>query len=260
MSIAYDPAPSAPDAEPVFPPLLRGEAAPPGADPLARATARAASGVEAGTIVWSPRLDVLDVAAVLAPETSLKKAQAMHYAMALGLGDALGALAPPEVAVMWRWPDGVLINGARAGALRMEASGRTPDAEPDWLVTAVTLQIAPFGEDPGRRPDVTSLWDEGCADLTRLRLLESWSRHFLSWIHRWDEDGFRPLHDAWRGRAEGLGETMRVAHAGREREGVFVGLDEEGDLLLRDDATTHALPLLAMMDHPAAWPPAEALA
>jgi hypothetical protein len=67
------------------------------------------------------------------------------------------------------------------------------------------------------------------------------SRHFLTWLRRWEEDGFRPVHDAWRARAE---PAMTVGTAG------FVGLDEDGRALLKGPAGTRADSLTAHLEEP----------
>ena len=66
----------------------------------------------------------LSAAVALAPECALEDAMAMVFATALGFSDALGALAPPEVAVHMVWPAGLRVNGARCGGLRAAASTR----------------------------------------------------------------------------------------------------------------------------------------
>ncbi len=260
MSVAFDPAPPRPGEAPALPPLLTGVRVDAAVDPMTKAIAAAASGVDAGTLFWADREDRLDAAIVFAPETPLRQALPIFYAAAVGLGDALGALAPPEVAVTWVWPDRVRVNGADAGALRLAAATDDAKAEPDWLVVAVTLQIDSLdqvhGCEPGRRPDVTSLRDEGCAELSRTRLLESWSRHLLVWTNRLLDDGFRPVHDAWRIRAERLGEPVTLSHQGRLRRGAFLGLDEDGAMLLRDAEGTEALSLSGALAAPRSWPPA----
>ena len=220
-------------AHPTFPPLFRGMEAPAGLDPMRKAVAEAAIGTEAGLVVWRIAPERLEAALVLAPEAPLERAVSVAFAAQLGLGDALGALGPPELALHYDWPDGLVVNGARAGRFRMAAATDDPGAEPDWLVLGIEIGLGPGDAEPGLAPDRTSLLEEGCGDVTPERLLESWSRHMLVWINTWVEDGFAPLHEAWRGRARGLGET---GPDGR----TFLGLDEHGGRLSRgaDGATT----------------------
>ena len=56
--------------------------------------------------------------------------------------------------------------------------------------------------EPGRTPDVTTLWDEGCGGISQRQLLESFARHFNAWVHTFETDGMHPVHEAWMGRAE----------------------------------------------------------
>lgn len=245
--------------EPVFPPLLSGERVAGRVDPMMKAVAACAAGVDAGAIFWSEREDALSAAIALAPEAPLEQSMAMVLVAANGLSDALGALIPPEVAVTWDWPDGLRVNGARCGVLRAESDGRAPAAQPNWLAIGLTVQIQPLvrpdGAEPGETPDLTALWEEGCVDIDACGLLESWSRHMLVWTNRWLDEGFRPVYDNWIGRAERRGEEVAFRYGGARRSGLFLGLDDTGAMLLKTGETTEALPLSAMLDHPAAWPP-----
>jgi biotin-(acetyl-CoA carboxylase) ligase len=230
------------EAAPTFPPLLRGEEAVPGLDPFTKAVASAALGTDPGLVCWARDPAALRAALVLAPEAPLERAVGIAFAVALGLGDALGALAPPEVAVHYVWPGGFKVNGADCGAMRAAASTTDPRAEPDWLVIGVEIPyLPPSAEVPGNRPGQTCLAEEGCIDVTPLRLLESWSRHSLVWINRWLGDGFAPLHAAWRDRAWGIGEDLPEG-------GTFVGLDELGGMLVRTTRSTELRPLTAMLE------------
>lgn len=234
--------PESPDDAPSFPPLLRGEATPAGMDPFAKAVAAAALGADPGLVTWTPNPAALDAALVLAPEAPLERAVSVTFAVALGLADALGALAPPEVAVHFVWPGTVKVNGGDCGRLRAAASTADPAAEPDWLVVGVHVDyLMPNMDEPGRNPEQTCLAEEGCIDVTPPRLIESWSRHTLVWINRWLDDGLRPVHDAWRARAWGLGEPLPGG-------GIFLGLDELGGMLVRDGPATELRPLTAMLE------------
>lgn len=231
---------------PSLPPLFRGEAA---ADPFLTAVTRAREGTDPGLVAHAIRPDRLSAALVLAPEAPLEDAMAMVFAAANGFADAFGALAPSEVACQFDWPDGLRINGGLAGRLRAAASTTDPKAEPDWLVVGFDLRVfEEAGIEPGQTPDRTTLWDEGCAEVEPLHLLESWSRHTLVWIHEWLEAGMPRLHEFWRGRAFAIGKTVRVTLAGEDLEGQFQGIDERGGMLLKTGETTRLLPLCLMLE------------
>lgn len=211
---------------PLLPPLLSGREVAADADPMATAVRVASGGADPGVFVFAEAGDRLRFAVTLAPEVPLVRALQMVHALMIAVGDSIGALAPPEVAVEYRWPSTILVNGADAGRVRLAASGGDPAAAPDWLVVGLDLRLSPDATvEPGDRPGETALYEEGSGTIPPSRLLESMSRHFLVWLRRWEEDGFRPLHDAWSARAE---PGMKVGGA------TFVGLDEDGRALLED--------------------------
>lgn len=233
-------------AAPTFPPLMSGLAVTGQEDPFEAACQRAVLGCDAGLIVYNLGADQLRAAIVLAPEVPLQKAMAMLPTCGIGLQNALGSLAPPEVAVHLEWGGGLRINGGRCGTLRVAASTDDPDQVPDWLVLALQLPLWPADQDGGDTPDQTALYAEGCADVTAPALLESWARHALHWIARWEQDGTEPLHAEWRGLTHGLGEEGDWYG----NTGTFLGVDEDFGMLLRDASGTRLIPLTTRLETP----------
>lgn len=157
-----------------------------------------------GAFFWSARQDQIDLSIVLEPEDSVEESLQVFYVATVAFGDALGALAPPVVAVHIGAPDRIEVNGAVAGGLRMElADVSAPDDLPGWLVLGLKLAVEadPADDSPGRTANRTTLFDEGCGEVTAAGLVESFARHFLSWVNRWHEEGFEPVRLAWLARA-----------------------------------------------------------
>ena len=225
--------------EPTFPPLLNGVASDAGTPAFDKALMMAAHGCDAGTIVYRVTKNEVAAAFVFAPDVVLGKSLAMLPLCGVGLQNALGALAPPEVAVQFEWDGQIRINAAKCGGFQMAASGSKQDHVPDWLVVGFSLPLWLEVDDPGRTPDQTSLYEEGCADIDPLQLIESWSRHSLVWINSWEQDGVVPLHREWRGMVYDMGEDITLAGI----RGKFVGVDEDFGLLLRTEETTTLHPL-----------------
>lgn len=229
------------EAAPVFPPLFHGHPVSGQADPFAKACSQALIGCDSGLVAYNISADRLSAAIVLAPEVPLEQAMAAFIAGGVGFQNALGALAPPEVAVHLTWDGGILVNGASCGRLRVAASTRDPDSTPDWLTIGLELPLLPVGE---MTPERTCLFDEGCAELDPTALLEAWIRHTLVWLNTMEEDGNRPLHAQWQGIAEGIGEeTTQGPHSG-----TFLGTDDSFGMLLRDSETTHVVPLSTILE------------
>ena len=77
-----------------------------------------------------------------------------------------------------------------------------------------------------------------------MALLESWSKHTLLWLTYFMDGGFERVHNEWRPRCDSLGETIS-----QPRPGMFVGLDEKGRMLLRQDVMTETVSLIEFAEH-----------
>jgi len=233
MNLYYEDVPAGNDEVPQLPPLLRSEAMEAGTDILAKAISRAAAG-KVGLVCYSQAAHVLDMAITLAPEVPVIQAQQMHYTMMNAVGDAIGALAPPEVGVRYSFPGNILFNRGHAGVVRLSAAPTAnPEKDiPDWLVvsTQIRLDFADTNHDTDYRMANTSLAEEGGGFISRTRLLESSCRHFLVWLHQWEEEGFKPVHEKWLKRIED--NTILTAQNGTAFN--FVGVDDTGAGLLSD--------------------------
>ena len=229
---------------PSFPPLMTGFAVEGAIDPFDKARSMATLGCDAGTVVHNIQADRVRAAMVFAPEVPLEAAMAMLPVCGVGFQNALGALAPPEVAVHLEWSGQIRVNNARCGRLRAAASGNDPTVEPDWLVIGLDVPILQTATDPGRTPDVTALYDEGCAEVDPTQLIESWARHTLVWVNRWEDDGNRPLHTEWMGLLQGVGDPTEMFDV----SGTFLGVDDQFGMLIRDEETTHLIPMSRVLE------------
>jgi BirA family transcriptional regulator, biotin operon repressor / biotin---[acetyl-CoA-carboxylase] ligase len=232
---------------PQFPPIYRPFAVTTEIDPFERCLSVAAEGAEAGTLLWSIGQDACECAIVLAPEQSLEASLPVVLVAMLGLGDALGSLVPPVVAVTFGWPDRIEVNGGVIGGVRMAHAPTRSSAEvPDWMVVGFGVALrGPWASDgePGDDLYRTTLVEEGCGDIQTVDLLEAFARHVLAWIHRWQEDGIAPIRQAWLARATGLGKPVAIEVGGQTKEGTFAGLTESGAIRLDNDGVTQTISL-----------------
>ncbi|MBL6430642.1 MAG: hypothetical protein HPM95_03320 [Alphaproteobacteria bacterium] len=67
------------------------------------------------------------------------------------------------------------------------------DGAPLWLVVALDFRLAPLDGplEPGGNARPHQPDRRGAVDLDRTQVIESLSRHLLTWIHSWDVDGLR---------------------------------------------------------------------
>jgi len=236
----------------VLPPIYRAVTIA-GGSAFDHALDRAWGGAEAGTLVWARRQDRLDCAVVLEPDQPLPASLPVSYVALLGLGDALGALGPPNIPVTFGWPDRIEVNGAAVGGVRLAAADTSGgDAIPDWLVLGISIQVHGFpdDDDPGLHPNRTALHEEGFGEVEVLPLPESFSRHFLAWMNTWQEDGFDRVRHAWLGRASNYNGEITLRVEGAERSGIFTGIDGGGDLLLGSQDGVSRVGLVAALREP----------
>ena len=223
--------------QPDFPPLLTGHRLEPDQHPARKAASGASKGkFGAGDVLWVQDSNVLNYAIVLEPDVDRDRALEMVFTQMAALGDAIGALAPPEVAITHHWPNKILANGAFIGEVNAILSTEDDDdGNPRHMVIWTQIDVRPRSAtlDPGVNKQKTTLWDEGCGDLNALDVLTSAARHFTTWVHTWEEEGFQPVLVQIDGRME----TEHPLELNGDK-GTYLGLDESANLLLKQDNGT----------------------
>ncbi|MBO6804303.1 MAG: biotin--[acetyl-CoA-carboxylase] ligase, partial [Thalassospira sp.] len=67
-------------------------------------------------------------------------------------------------------------------------------------------------------------------------LISTYVARVAHWLPIWEQDGFAPIREAWLARGYGIGKPVVARLTERELQGTFVGLDEGGELILREDS------------------------
>ncbi len=199
----------------------------------------------AGDLLWSEDRNTMRFTVVLEPEVKRQRCGEMVHLLMVAFGDAAGSISAPEIAINYRWPSEILVNEASVGSVDVILSDEHSDEIPNWMILGISIAIAPNTaiQDPGIDADRTTMWDEGCGDISRTELLESVSRHLVNWIHTWSEDGFRPVHEQWMGRISEKNKLSPVLASG-----VFQGLDAHGNALVKTDSGTKILETLDALE------------
>ncbi len=190
-------------------------------DAFAHARANAAT-EGAGTLVFVGRFDLVEFAVVLEPDEPLRQARRAFYAGMSALMDALAVNAPPEKPMSIDWPDAVRIDAGLVGGGRLAwPENADEDAPPEWLVFGAMIRTVSMAEgDAGLRPLSAALEEEGFSGVTANELVEAFSRHFMSAIDTWQDQGFGAVAREYLSRLPA-------------EKGVRRDIDENGDLLMR---------------------------
>jgi BirA family biotin operon repressor/biotin-[acetyl-CoA-carboxylase] ligase len=205
---------------------------------------RAAEGAPAGTLIWageqlagrgrrgrgwtSPPGN-LYMSLLLRPDRPPAVACQINFVAAVAVAEAVAALLPPGAALALKWPNDVLVNGAKISGILLEASAGA-DRRVDWLVIGVGVNVASH---PADTPyPASNLQREGAGGATPATVLEGFARQFDSWHRAWQAEGFAPVRDRWLASARGLGESIEIRLDREVLQGRFSDLDESGALLL----------------------------
>jgi BirA family transcriptional regulator, biotin operon repressor / biotin---[acetyl-CoA-carboxylase] ligase len=223
---------NAPDA----PPLYRTVPLAADADVAMEAVRAAAAGADPATLFWADRGDRAQCAVTLSPDGALGSAAQMLHVGMTALGDALGAVLPPLVIVSFRLPTTILLNDAVLGGLRICApAGCGPEDVPKWLVLAIDIGVSRFAEGSDAAIDLslTTFEDEGCMGITTGEVSGAFARYLLTWIDRWQKDGFEPVRTGWTAHARVQDKEIVLQVGGSNVAGRFLGLSDAGDVLLQ---------------------------
>ncbi len=164
----------------------------------------------------------LYLSVLLRPEVGASRMTELAFVAALAVADTADTLLPSAVRTSLKWPNDVLVNGAKIAGILLEQIG-------DALVIGIGLNILHAPERASYK--VTTLASCGglaTVDGARTILLDRLAKQLAVW----EEDGFAAVRAAWLVRAHPVGASLRVTLGGKALVGDFVGLDEAGALLL----------------------------
>ncbi|MCH7860496.1 biotin--[acetyl-CoA-carboxylase] ligase [Sphingomonas sp. NPDC092331] len=142
------------------------------------------------------------------------------------------AAGPAPGQPMLKWPNDVLIDGAKLSGILLERVG-------DAVILGFGVNLAHHPEDIDRK--AASLAAHGVTPDPQL-FAETLAESFARWVSRWRE-GIAPVRERWLARAHPIGTALTARLAdGTSLDGLFGGLDGEGALILRlADGTSHAI-------------------
>jgi BirA family transcriptional regulator, biotin operon repressor / biotin---[acetyl-CoA-carboxylase] ligase len=180
--------------------------------------------------VWASAPGNLYTTTVLRPQAAAGQVAALGFATALAVGDAVESVLGSGAAQL-KWPNDVLVDGAKICGILLEISAAAATGPVDWVLIGAGINVLHHPEIPGRR--TTSVQAQGGA-VELAVLCERYIAALAHWYARWQGEGFAAVRAAWLARAHAVGVAMRVRIGTTEVDGHFAGLDADGALLLRD--------------------------
>lgn len=209
--------------------LLRARAEAGEPERLAIMAARQVSGRGQLGRPWRSPEGNLFLSLLLRPDEPMRHLQEWAILVAVAIGTALDPFLPDPARLRLKWPNDVLIGGAKlVGVLTEAAAGE--GGEIAWLAfgTGINLAVAPDLPD---RPTTSLLRESGKAPMpaeVALHLMQAIDH----WRARRQSEGFEVVRQAWLARGPAPGAPLALRQPQGVVEGAFAGLAEDGRLLL----------------------------
>lgn len=183
---------------------------------------------------WESRAGNLHLSVLLRPAEPLRHAPQWGLLAAVALSDALAATIPDPAAITLKWPNDLMLNGAKAAGILAEASANDQGGI-GWLCLGIGVNLAHAPAVEGRATaclagaGIVPPSPEAFA-ATLLAALDTRRTQRIT-------EGFAPIRAAWLARGPVLDTHIALTSgiAGR-----FAGLAEDGALLLSSGGRVHA--------------------
>lgn len=180
---------------------------------------------------------------VLKPAGPPEEVALRSFAAALALREAFVQITGLSQGFALKWPNDVLCNGGKIAGILLESQGLNGPDPVLCIGIGVNLIAAPDAAqiEPGAVPPVSLLAETGLR-IAPEAFLDTLAPAYARWEATFTAEGFAPLRAAWLAHAARLGETIRARTGSQSREGVFQGIDSTGNLILRGQNGTLAIP------------------
>jgi BirA family biotin operon repressor/biotin-[acetyl-CoA-carboxylase] ligase len=196
-----------------------------GASHLAILAARQTAGRGRNGRVWRAPEGNLNLSILLRPGAIPPVPARWSLLAGLAVHDAATVVLPSPAALMLKWPNDLLLAGAKLAGVLID-SALTSDGALDWVVIGIGVNIAEAPDLPDRA--TTCLAAHG-ADTTPHAL----AKLLLDALDRRLATGLADIRESWLARAHPPGTPLRAQQGGRVIQGLFEGLAPDGSLLLQ---------------------------
>lgn len=150
--------------------------------------------------------------------------QSLAFVAALAVHDLMAPYCA-DGAVVLKWPNDVLLDGAKACGMLLESAEQA-------VVVGIGINVGFAPDLPDRV--TAALADAAVRPLPDLDLLmHDLATHFSQRLHQWRLWPIEQLFAAWCERAHPIGAPLTVTAESESLSGTFAGLGEDGSLRLR---------------------------
>jgi BirA family biotin operon repressor/biotin-[acetyl-CoA-carboxylase] ligase len=142
--------------------------------------------------------------------------------------------------VALKWPNDVLVDGAKIAGILIDSGGAGPGGLWVALAFGVNLMASPEGIDQPTT-SLKALLPPDAVAPDALDFLGCLLPNIEAWAARTKAEGFAPLRQAWLARAHGLKREIRVTQGETSLQGRMLGISEAGELELEVGGVRRAI-------------------
>ena len=205
----------------------------------------AAAGARAGTVVvaatqsagrgrqgrvWASPPGNLHASVLLRPGVGTERLGELAFLAGLAVAETVAGLLPPERRVSLKWPNDVLVDGAKIAGILIEQAG-------DAAILGIGLNVA--HRPPATPYPATALALAG-TEVEVETVLQRLLAALGAGLALWQAHGFAAIRSAWLAWAHPVGTLLQVRLGGSAETGTiagrFAGIDPAGALLLETAA------------------------
>lgn len=171
---------------------------------------------------------------LLRPDIPPQRAGELTFVAAVAAAEAVSRFSParPEV----KWPNDILIGGRKVAGILLEMDSETDHVHFVVAGVGINVNMPARALPPEVRERATSLAGKGGAAVDRCELLRELYSKLEKWYKVYITEGFERVAEAWKGYFSSEGKPVRVEAFGRSIEGICLGIDPGGALLVRTAA------------------------
>lgn len=186
--------------------------------------------------IWQSPAGNLYLSILLRPAEPVRTAAEWSLLAAVALADALTPLLPDPQVLGLKWPNDVLLRGAKLAGILTESTA-TPAGMLDTLIIGMGVNLAAAPDLPDRRTACLAAIAPPPAPEAFAPALLARLDH---WVMRRATEGFAAVRAAWLARGPRTGSAIRLRNGERTLVGAFAGLGTDGSLLLATGAQVRA--------------------
>jgi BirA family biotin operon repressor/biotin-[acetyl-CoA-carboxylase] ligase len=160
--------------------------------------------------------------------TPLRDQPKLGFAAGVALAEAAASVLPADVRATLKWPNDLLLNGAKASGVLLEGLGQG-----EFIAIGIGVNVTAH---PPSLPYAATHLQAFDARIGRAALFEALATRLAAGLDLFAAHGFAPIRARWLGRAADLGGRITVGRDGAKLVGRFLDIDADGRLLLETDA------------------------